>query len=96
MPISIIKIKMHVGVLRTLKSVRHVLNLKRNLRSLGEMDSSGYKASVKNESMRILRGAQIALKVRKVGNFYVLSKNTIQGEAVVSFTPYSGLLCIQS
>lgn len=65
--ICTIKIKMHDGVLRTLTSVRHVPNLK-NLISLGELDSIGCTAFVKNKSMRTFWGTWISLEARKVGS----------------------------
>ena len=43
--IGSIKIKMHDGIVRTLSNVRHVPDLKKNLISLGTLDSNGYKFS---------------------------------------------------
>lgn len=40
--ISSVKIRMHDGIIRTLKHVRHVPRLKKNLISLGMLDSSCY------------------------------------------------------
>ena len=34
------------GVVRTLTGVRHVLELRKNLNSLGTLDSSGYRNSI--------------------------------------------------
>ena len=41
--IGTIKIKMHDGIIRTLTEVRHVLELKKNLISIGIMDGKGFK-----------------------------------------------------
>lgn len=57
---------MHDEVLRTLTDVRHILDLK-NLNSLGELDSNGWKVIIKNESMKIMKGALVVMKTRKVG-----------------------------
>ena len=46
--IDTIKIKMFDGTIRTIKEVRHVNGLKKNLLSLGQMDSHGYKIHVEN------------------------------------------------
>jgi hypothetical protein len=43
--IGTIKIRMHDGIVRTLTNVRHMLDLKKNLISLGTLDSLGYKYS---------------------------------------------------
>jgi len=42
---DIIRIRMHDGIMRTLKNIRHILDLKKNLISLGTLDSLGYKYS---------------------------------------------------
>lgn len=52
-----IYIKIYDGILRTLTGVWHVPDFKRNLISLGKLDSSGCIIFVENESGRILRGA---------------------------------------
>ena len=38
-----IKIRMHDDIIRTLSNIRHVPDLKKNLISLGTLDSYGYK-----------------------------------------------------
>jgi hypothetical protein len=43
--IGTIKIRMHDGIVRTLTNVRHIPDLKKNLISLGTLDSLGYKYS---------------------------------------------------
>ena len=47
--IGSIKIRMHDSIIRILSNVRHVLDLKKNLISLGTLDSNGYKFSAKVE-----------------------------------------------
>jgi hypothetical protein len=44
-----VKIKMFDGIIRTLTDVRHVPKLKKNLISLGVLDSGGHKFTVKVE-----------------------------------------------
>ena len=53
--IGTIKIKMFDGIIRTIGEVRHVNGLKKNLLSLGQMDSHGYKTHVENEIMKIVK-----------------------------------------
>ena len=43
----IIKIKMFDGVVRTLEKVRHILDMKKNLISLGTLDSKGYSYNLR-------------------------------------------------
>ena len=48
--IGTIQIKMHDGIVRTLTGVRHVPELKKNLISLGILDSQGCKFSIYHRS----------------------------------------------
>lgn len=65
---------------------RHVLELKKNLTSLGELDSNGCKVFVENELMRILKGAVLVLEAREIENLYVLFGNTNIGGVPISNT----------
>ena len=51
--IGSIKIRMHDGIVRTLSNVRHVSDLKKNLISLGTLDSNGYKFSAEGGVLRV-------------------------------------------
>ena len=53
MGIGSIKIKMHDNVIRTLTNVKHVPGLKRNLISVGDLDSKGFKCKVEGGVMQI-------------------------------------------
>jgi hypothetical protein len=55
--ISTIKIKMHDGIVMTLMNVQHIRNLKKNLISLGTLDSIGYKYSSEGGVIRISTGS---------------------------------------
>ncbi|XP_020271762.1 uncharacterized protein LOC109846933 [Asparagus officinalis] len=46
-----IKIRTHDGIVRTLSNVRHILELKKNLISLGTIDSNGFKFSAEVSSL---------------------------------------------
>ena len=79
-----IKVKMFDNVVRTLKDVRHVLDLKKNLISLGTIDSNGFRYKSKNGIMKVLKGSMIMMKERKINdNIYKLLGSTIVGGAVV-------------
>ncbi|GJY33991.1 retrovirus-related pol polyprotein from transposon TNT 1-94 [Tanacetum coccineum] len=51
--IGTIRIKMHDGVVKTLTDVRHVPDLKKNLISLGVLDSKGFKYTSENGELRV-------------------------------------------
>ncbi|KAH9753878.1 Integrase catalytic domain-containing protein [Citrus sinensis] len=74
-----IKIKMFDGTIRTIEEVRHVNGLKKNILSLGQMDSHGYKTHVENEIMKIVKGALVLMKAEKIGaNLFMLKGETLQ------------------
>ncbi|CAL0308086.1 unnamed protein product [Lupinus luteus] len=69
--IGTIQIKTHDGVLRTLANVRYIPDLKRNLISLGTLESLGCRYSVEGGVLKILKGALVLLKVNRIGSLYV-------------------------
>jgi hypothetical protein len=56
-----IKIKMSDGVVRTLEEVRHIPDMRKNLISLGSLDSKGYSYKSENEIMKVSKGAMIVM-----------------------------------
>ncbi|PHT53674.1 hypothetical protein CQW23_08136 [Capsicum baccatum] len=67
-----IKIKTHDGVVRTLTSVRHVPDLKRNLISLGTLESQGCRYSAEGGVLKVSKGALVLLKAIRSGSLYLL------------------------
>ncbi|KAH9688940.1 Integrase catalytic domain-containing protein [Citrus sinensis] len=77
--IGTIKIKMFDGTIRTIEEIRHVNGLKKNLLSLGQMDSHGYKTYVENGIIKIVKGALVLMKAEKIGvNLFMLKGETLQ------------------
>ena len=71
--IGTIKIKMFDGTIRTIGEVRHVNDLKKNILSLGQMDSRGYKTHVDNGIMKIVKGVPVLMKAKMIGaNLFML------------------------
>ena len=82
--IGTIKINMFDNVVRTLGEVRHVLEVKKNLISLGTLDSNGYCYKSENGLRKVSKGAMVVMKGQKVeGNIYKLLSNTIVGGVIV-------------
>ena len=78
--IGTIKIKMFDNVVRTLREVRHVLEMKKNLISLGTLDSKGYSYKSEHGIMNVSKGAMIVMRGQKIsGNIYKLLGSTILG-----------------
>ncbi|KAK3002885.1 hypothetical protein RJ639_019249 [Escallonia herrerae] len=84
MGICTIKIKMFDGIVRTLCDVRYIPDLKKNLISLGTLDSIDCSISIKGGVMKVSKGAMVIMKGQKTGNFYKLMGNTIICGASVS------------
>ncbi|KAJ6885640.1 hypothetical protein NC651_026314 [Populus alba x Populus x berolinensis] len=75
--IGTIKLKMYDGSIRTISGVRHVKDLKKNLLSVGQFDSLGCKIRTDNGIMKIVKGALVVLKARKiVANLFMLMGET--------------------
>ena len=75
--IGTVKIKTHDGVVRTLSNVRHILDQKRNLISLGTLKSKGCKYLTKGGVLKALKGSRILLKGLRQGSLYVLQASTM-------------------
>ena len=53
------------NVVRTLGEVRHVPEVKKNLISLGTLDSNGYNYKSMNGLIKVSRGAIVVMKKQK-------------------------------
>ncbi|GJR57614.1 putative polyprotein [Tanacetum coccineum] len=83
--IGTIRIKMHDGVVRTLTDVRHVTDLKKNLISLGVLDSKGFNYTSENDVLHVSKGALAVMKATKgTSSLYTLQGETITGSTSVS------------
>ena len=83
MGIGTIMVKMFDGVIRKLRNVRHVPDLKMNLISLGTLDSRGYNCTIGNGELLVTRGDLIVLKGKKVGTLYELLGSTVAGASQI-------------
>jgi hypothetical protein len=67
-----IRIKMFDGTIKILTDVRHVPKLRKNLIYLGVLDTGGYKSIIQGGVMKVYRGILLVMKVKKVGNMFLL------------------------
>ncbi|CAM6100140.1 unnamed protein product [Calypogeia fissa] len=79
--IGTIKIWMFDGIVRTLTNVRHIPDLKRNLISLGALDTHGCKWATVDGTLTVSRGSLVVMKGNKQDNLYVLEGSTIVDSA---------------
>ncbi|GKA87844.1 retrovirus-related pol polyprotein from transposon TNT 1-94 [Tanacetum coccineum] len=82
--IGTIQIKMFDGTVRTLKDVRHVPELKKNLISLGTLDSIGCDYQGRGGVLKVSKGALVVMKGEKTNGLYLLKGSMITGVAGVS------------
>ena len=75
--IGTIHLKMHNGVVKTLTEVRYVPDLKKNLFSLGVLESSGYKIIMHGGVLRAICGALVVLRGTRIGNLYFLDESQL-------------------
>ena len=76
-------VKIFDEIVRTLRNVRHVPNMKKNLISLGALDNNGYRCIHEKGVLRVTLDAQVVMKGKKVESLYELTGSTIEGSACV-------------
>jgi hypothetical protein len=63
---------MYDGIVRTLTYVRDVTKPRKNLISLGVLDSSDYKCTVQGGVLKVSKGILVVMKAKNIGNLYHL------------------------
>ncbi|KAK3034871.1 hypothetical protein RJ639_033234 [Escallonia herrerae] len=79
-----IQIRMHDGIVRTLTDVKHIPKLRKNLISLGTIDSNGCSYQATGGVMRIMKGALVVMKGLKQNSLYLLQGSTVIGAAATT------------
>ncbi|GJY33553.1 gag-pol polyprotein [Tanacetum coccineum] len=83
--IGSIMVNMHDGTIRTIRDVRHVEGLKKNLLSLGQFDDLGCRVEIQNKIMKIIKGVLVLMRGEKVAaNLYQLKGEIIVEAPVLS------------
>ena len=75
--VGMVKIMMHDGVVRHLDDVAYVPKIRRNLISIGRMDSMGCKCSFADGAMEITCDNMVLVKGRKCDGLYCLEGSTV-------------------
>ena len=70
-------IKMFDGVIRDLTYVRYAPQMKKNIISVGVMDSKGLKITMENGILKITKGFMVIMKGERDRNLYYLKVNTV-------------------
>jgi 5'-3' exoribonuclease 2 len=89
-----IKIKKFDGMVRTLIEVIHVPKIKKNIISLGFLDSRGYKFTSQGRALKVSKGILVVMKETNFGNLYKMEGNTQINEAIVVFEEANEYTCL--
>ncbi|XP_070043019.1 uncharacterized mitochondrial protein AtMg00300-like [Nicotiana tomentosiformis] len=79
-----VRIKMHDSMVRTLTDVRHAPDLKKNLISLGTLESLGCKYSGEGGVLKVSHGALVIIKACRYSTLYNLLGSTVTDAAAIS------------
>lgn len=82
--IGTIRIKMYDGIVRTLTDVWYVPESKKNLISLGVLDSNGCRCTIEGGVMKVSKGALVVIRGQQNDNLYILQGSMVSGTTVVS------------
>ncbi|PKA57599.1 Retrovirus-related Pol polyprotein from transposon TNT 1-94 [Apostasia shenzhenica] len=82
--IETVKIKIFDGVIRTLIKIRHVLDLRKNLISLGTLDNSGCTFTYSDDIIKVKKGALVVMKGEKIRLLYRLIGETITRDVAIT------------
>ena len=77
-------VKMFDGMVRELKDVRYVPQLKRNLISVGALKALGLEVSIRNGVLKMVKGSMVVLKGVRRNNLYYLKGSMVTGQVATS------------
>ena len=72
-----IRIKMFDGIVRELKKVRYVPQLKRNLFSVGVLKTLDLVVSIRDGVLKMTKGSMVVMKGVRRNNLYYLKGSTV-------------------
>ena len=79
--IGSIRLRNHDGSTRLLTDVRYVPNLRKNLISLGALESKGFTMTIRDGVLKVTSGALLTMKGVRRNNLYYYQGSTIIGSA---------------
>ncbi|KAA3479755.1 Integrase, catalytic core [Gossypium australe] len=80
---DLLLVSMTKRIVRTLSNVKHMPNLKKNLVSLGTLDSNGYKIVIESNVLKVSCGALVLMRGQKVGSLYSLQGVRVSGSIAI-------------
>ena len=85
-----VRIKMDDGIVRELKEVRYVPQLKKNLISVGALEALGLVISVRDGVLKMIKGLMVMMKGVRWDNLYYLKGSTVTGQVETSSSSDDG------
>jgi len=77
-------VEMFDGIVRELKDVRYVPQLKRNLISGDALKVLGHEVSIRDGVLKMIKGLMVVLKSVRRNNLYYIKGSTITGQIATS------------
>ena len=74
-----VRIKMDDGIVRELKKVRYVPQLKRNFISVGTLEALGLVISIRDGVLKMIKGSMVVMEGVRRNNLYYLKGCTVTG-----------------
>jgi len=81
-----VRIKMDDGIVRELKEVRNVLQLKKNLISVGALKTLGLVVSIRDGILKMTKGSMVVMTGVRRRNLYYLKGSTVTGQVKTSIS----------
>jgi len=84
--IDTVRIKMFDGMIRELKEVRYVPQVKKNFISVDALEALGHGVSVRDGVLKMTRGSMVVLKGVRRNNLYYLMGSTVIRQVATSIS----------
>ena len=88
--IGTVRVKMVDGIIRELKEVRYVPQLKRNLISVGALEALGLVISIRDGVLKMIKGSMVVMKGVRRENLYYLKGSTVTSQVETSSSSDDG------
>ena len=88
-----VRIKIVDGIVRELKEVRYVPQLKRTPISVGALEALGLVVSIRDSVLKMTKGSMVVMKGIRRRNLYYLKGSTVTGQVETSIS--SDNVCTQ-
>ena len=79
-----VRIKMEDEIVRELKEMRYVPQLKRNFISVGALEALGLVISIRDGVLKMIKGSMVVMKGVRRDNLYYLKGSTVTGQLETS------------